>query len=78
MRWREKPMESNMKIGRALGIVHDIENESISDRDKATAIYVLCIRTERLNDLQKKEMFSIIRWLWKRCFRVCRGEKQIS
>ena len=38
-------MDNDMKIGRALGIVHDMENEEISDREKAAAIYVLCVRS---------------------------------
>ncbi len=71
-------MDNDMKIGRALGIVHDMENEEISDREKAAAIYVLCVRSEHLNDMQKKEMFSIIRWLWNRCFRLRKRERPPS
>ena len=37
-------MDNDMKIGRALGIVHDMENEEISDREKAAAIYLENIR----------------------------------
>ncbi len=68
-------MESDMKISRALGIVHDIENEKISDHEKAVAIFLLCIRSERINELQKKEMIGIIRWLWHRNFLIRKKQK---
>lgn len=68
-------MDNDMKLCRALGIVNDIESEKISDREKATAIYVLFIRETKIDEVYKKEMLSIIRWLWRRCFRVTRGKE---
>lgn len=63
-------MGNDMKLCRALGIVNNIESEEISDREKAAAIYVLCIRAARIDEVHKKELLGIIRWLWKRLFRV--------
>ena len=47
-------MDSDMPICKALGIVNNIENEMITDREKATAIYLLCVRPEHIKDIQKK------------------------
>lgn len=71
-------MDSDMPICKALGIVNNIENEMITDREKATAIYLLCVRPEHIKDIQKKEMRGVIIWLWKRCFRIRNGKSSTS
>lgn len=60
----------DISVGRALGIFSDIENPEISDREKGEAIYIILNRPHRLNEVKKEEMLRVMRWLWRRCFRV--------
>ena len=63
-------MDSDMSIARALGVFHDINNPEISDHEKAVAIYVVTQKQRRLNEVKKEAMVDVIRWLWRRVFRV--------
>lgn len=52
-----------MKIGRALAIFFDIENEGFSEKEKALAIHtVLNMATH--NGVPKAKMLEVIGWLW--------------
>lgn len=63
-------MDSDMPIARALAIFHDIRNPDITDHEKAVAIYLVTSKPRRINEAGKDAMVEVIRWLWRRCFRV--------
>ena len=58
-----------MRVGRAVGIASDITSERFSDKEKAEALYVV-ISHDRFNEMKKDAMAEVIKWLFRRCFRV--------
>ncbi len=71
----EKPMDSDMNRYRAVAIFSDIENEKISDREKAAAIYLVATRPERMHEVKKEAMRKVILWLWHRNFLILKKQK---
>lgn len=56
-----------MNIGRAVGIVKNISNESYTDNEKAVAIYMV-MNMPTLNSVTKYELVKAMRWLWHMAF----------
>ena len=58
-----------MNVGEAIGIFSNIESENYTHKQKAEAIYIVMFQG-RTKDVRKEAMGDVIKWLWKRCFRV--------
>ena len=63
-----------MKVGRALMIFFDIENEGFSEREKALAIYTV-LRMPTHNGVTKAKMLEVINWLWNQRYEMEKSDK---
>lgn len=54
-----------MKLGKAMALFLDIENEEYSDEEKATAIYHVMNMITHMS-INKDAMIKAIKWLWHR------------
>lgn len=60
---------SGSKIGRAVAIFNNIDNDKFSDEEKALAIYdVMNMPTH--NGVTKEAAFKALSWLWHKAFEL--------
>lgn len=67
-------MANEMSLGKAIEIFVNVDSEEFTDIEKAVAIRKIASKETRLDTVKKTEMAAVIRWLWKRSFRVKKKE----
>lgn len=58
-----------MNMGKACAIFKNINDDNISDDDKALAIYIVMNMVTH-NGITKAEFLEAVKWLWNRSYEV--------